>query len=86
MTTSAPALSTGRDMRTYTCIRALAMFRPVDLAYVPHDRDEPAAPYLEIENVEFHKIEPSRGWRRAAGLCEQARSRHPRALLPGHEP
>jgi glycosyltransferase involved in cell wall biosynthesis len=65
LTTSAPALSTGRDMRTYTCIRALAMFRPVDLAYVPHDRDEPAAPYLEIENVEFHKIEPSRGWRRA---------------------
>lgn len=66
MTTSAPALSTGRDMRNYTCIRALAMFRPVDLVYVPHDTDEPAAPYLAIENIEFHKIEPSRGWRRAA--------------------
>ena len=66
ITTSAPALSTGRDMRTYTCIRALAIFRPVDLVYVPHDTDEPAAPYLAIENVEFHKIEPSRGWRRAA--------------------
>jgi glycosyltransferase involved in cell wall biosynthesis len=53
-------------MRTYTCIRALAMLGPVDLVYVPHDTDEPSAPYLEIENLEFHKIEPSRGVRRAA--------------------
>jgi glycosyltransferase involved in cell wall biosynthesis len=66
ITTSAPALSTGRDMRTYTCIRALATFRPVDLLYVPHDTDEPDAAYLAIGNVEFHKIQPSRGWRRAA--------------------
>jgi glycosyltransferase involved in cell wall biosynthesis len=66
MTTSAPALGTGRDMRTYTCIRALAMLGPVDMAYVPHDTDEPCAQYLEIENLEFHKIEPSRGLRRAA--------------------
>ncbi len=66
ITTSAPALSTGRDMRTYTCIRALAMFRGVDLLYVPHDTDEPDDAYLAIGNVEFHKIQPSRGWRRAA--------------------
>jgi glycosyltransferase involved in cell wall biosynthesis len=66
MTTSAPALSTGRDMRMYTCIRALAMLGPVDLLYVPHDTDEPSASFLEIENLELHKIEPSRGARRAA--------------------
>ncbi len=66
ITTSAPSLSTGRDMRTYTCIRALAMLGPVDLVYVPHDTDEPSAPYLAIENLELHKIEPSRGPRRAA--------------------
>jgi polysaccharide biosynthesis protein PslH len=66
MTTSAPALGTGRDMRTYTCIRALAMLGPVDMVYVPHDTDEPCSQYLEIENLEFHKIEPSRGFRRAA--------------------
>jgi glycosyltransferase involved in cell wall biosynthesis len=66
MTTSAPALSTGRDMRTYACIRALAMLGPVDLVYVPHDTDEPSAPFLEIENLELYKIEPSRGLRRAA--------------------
>jgi glycosyltransferase involved in cell wall biosynthesis len=66
MTTSAPALSTGRDMRTYTCIRALAMLGPVDMLYVPHDTDEPSAAFLAIENLELHKIEPSRGYRRAA--------------------
>jgi glycosyltransferase involved in cell wall biosynthesis len=53
-------------MRTYTCIRALAMLGPVDLVYLPHDTEEPSEPYLEIENLEFHKIEPSRGPRRAA--------------------
>jgi glycosyltransferase involved in cell wall biosynthesis len=53
-------------MRAYTCIRALAMLGPVDLAYVPHDADEPSPAYQAIENVEFHKINPSRGPRRAA--------------------
>jgi glycosyltransferase involved in cell wall biosynthesis len=53
-------------MRMYTCIRALAMLGPVDLLYVPHDTDEPSASFLEIENLELHKIEPSRGARRAA--------------------
>ncbi len=66
MTSSAPALSTGRDMRTYTCVRALAMLGPVDMLYVPHDTDEPSPLYLEMENLELHKIEPSRGLRRAA--------------------
>jgi polysaccharide biosynthesis protein PslH len=66
MTTSAPALSTGRDMRIYTCVRALAMLRPLDLLYVPQDTAEPTGPYLEIDNLEFHKVEPSRGIRRMA--------------------
>jgi glycosyltransferase involved in cell wall biosynthesis len=66
LTTTAPALSTGRDMRTYTCVRALAMLGPVDMVYVPHDTDEPSPLYLEMENLELHKIEPSRGARRAA--------------------
>lgn len=65
LTTTAPSLGTGRDMRTYTCIRALAMLGPVDLAYVPHDTEEPTEAYRAIDNLEFHKIEPSRGARRA---------------------
>ena len=65
LTTFAPSLTTGRDMRMYACVRALAMLGPVDLAYSPHDTDEPDDAFAAIENVEFHKIEPSRGLRRA---------------------
>ncbi|HTZ65438.1 MAG TPA: glycosyltransferase family 4 protein [Solirubrobacteraceae bacterium] len=94
MTTSAPALSTGRDMRTYTCIRALATLRPVDLVYVPHDADEPSEAYLEIENLEFHKVEPSRGARRAALYASKrirgiparcCRGTSPELIATGHE-
>jgi glycosyltransferase involved in cell wall biosynthesis len=66
LTTIAPSLSSGRDMRAYACVRALAMLGPVDFAYAPHDTDEPDAMFASIENVEYHKIEPSRGARRAA--------------------
>jgi polysaccharide biosynthesis protein PslH len=66
LTTIAPSLSSGRDMRAYACVRALAMLGPVDFAYSPHDTDEPDAAFAAIEGVEYHKIEPSRGARRAA--------------------
>ena len=66
LTTAAPALSTGRDMRAYSCIRALAMLGPVDFAYAPHDTDEPDEAFASIENVEFYKIKSSRGVRRGA--------------------
>ncbi len=41
------------------------MLGPVDFAYAPHDTDEPDEAFASIENVEFHKIKPSRGPRRA---------------------
>ena len=53
-------------MRAYACVRALAMLGPVDFAYAPHDTDEPDPAFAAIEGVEYHKIEPSRGARRAA--------------------
>jgi glycosyltransferase involved in cell wall biosynthesis len=63
--TYAPKLGSGRAMRSFSCIKALAMLGPVDLAYVPHDGDEPSSEYRAIENLEFHQIKPSRGCRRA---------------------
>jgi glycosyltransferase involved in cell wall biosynthesis len=66
VSTFAPMLGSGRAMRTYTCVRALAMLGPVDLAYVAYDGDEPSAEYQAIENLAFHKIHSSRGSRRAA--------------------
>jgi polysaccharide biosynthesis protein PslH len=68
----APTLGTGRALRTYMCIRALASLGPVDLAYVPHGADAPSPEYQAIENLRFHPIRPSRGAHRLttyASLC-----------------
>lgn len=47
-------------------MRALAELGQVDLAYVPLGGEEPSSEYKAIESVEFHRIVPSRGARRAA--------------------
>jgi glycosyltransferase involved in cell wall biosynthesis len=65
VSTYAPALGSGRALRTYTCIRALAMLGPVDLAYVAYDGSEPSSEYRSIDGLTLHEIEPSRGARRA---------------------
>ncbi len=62
----APTLGTGRALRTFTCIRALSLLGPVDLAYVPLGGDGPSPEYRAIDGLEFHEIVPSRGARRAA--------------------
>ena len=61
----APTLGSGRKLRTYTTIKALARLGPVDVAYVPFEGDSPAEEYLRIENLHFHEIHPSRRVRRA---------------------
>jgi glycosyltransferase involved in cell wall biosynthesis len=66
ISTYAPALGTGRAQRTYTCVRALALLGPLDLAYVPHDAERPSPEYTAIEGLELHPIHPSRGVRRGA--------------------
>jgi len=65
LSTFAPTLGSGRAMRTYTCVRALATLGPVDLAYVGYGGDGPSPEYRAIENVAFHEIRSSRGLRRA---------------------
>jgi glycosyltransferase involved in cell wall biosynthesis len=60
----APIMGSGRALRTYSCVRALATLGPVDLAYVAHAGAGPSAEYLAIENVTFHEIRSSRGLRR----------------------
>ena len=66
LSTFAPVFTGGRALRTYTCVRALAMLGPVDLAYVAHDADEPAPEYQAIPGIEFHRIKSSRGLERGA--------------------
>jgi glycosyltransferase involved in cell wall biosynthesis len=61
----APTFGSGRALRTYTVVRALAELGPLDLAYVPFEGEDPAALYAAIPDVTFHAIRPSRGVRRA---------------------
>ena len=64
LSTFAPVFGGGRALRTYTCVRALAMLGPVDLAYVAHDGDGPSPEYQAIDGIAFHRIQSSRGLRR----------------------
>jgi glycosyltransferase involved in cell wall biosynthesis len=82
----APTLGSGRATRTYTLIRALAALGPVDLAYVPFDGDEPAALYHAIEGLEFHRIDPSRGARRAVTYASRRATGHQASVARGASP
>jgi glycosyltransferase involved in cell wall biosynthesis len=86
LTTISPAVGSGRDMRAYACLRALAMLGPVDFAYVPHDTEEPDEAFASIENVEYHKIKPSRGFRRAAVYASKRLQAVPADMCRGTSP
>ncbi len=82
----APVLGGGRALRTYTCIRALATLGPVDLAYVTHESDEPSPEYQAIEGIAFHKIDSSRGPRRAAVYVSKRLQGIPASCCRGTSP
>jgi polysaccharide biosynthesis protein PslH len=86
VSTFAPTLGTGRALRTYTCIKALAMLGPVDLAYIPHEGDEPSPEYQAIEGLEFHRVSPSRGLRRAGFYASKRARGIPQAFARGASP
>lgn len=71
VSTYTPRLGTGRAQRTYTCVRALALLGPVELAYVPFDGDEPSPEYTAIEGLTLRAIHPSRRLRRLASYARQ---------------
>ncbi len=84
--TYAPKLGTGRAMRTFSCVKALSLLGPVDLAYVPHDGDEPSPEYQAIGNLEFHQIKPSRGMHRALTYAGKRLQGIPPAVCRGTSP
>jgi peptidoglycan/xylan/chitin deacetylase (PgdA/CDA1 family)/glycosyltransferase involved in cell wall biosynthesis len=82
----APVLGSGRALRTYTCVRALAMLGPLDLAYVTHAGDEPSPEYSSIEGIEFHQIHSTRGLRRARTYMSKRLEGIPAACCRGTSP
>jgi len=86
VSTYAPTLGSGRALRTYTCVKALAMLGTVDLAYVAYDGDEPSPEYQAIEGLTFHKIHSSRGVRRGALYVSKRLQTIPPAACRGTSP
>jgi hypothetical protein len=82
----APIMGSGRALRTYTCVRALAMLGPVDLAYVAHAGAGPSPEYRAIENVTFHEITSSRGLRRGLLYLSKRMQGVPRICCRGTSP
>jgi glycosyltransferase involved in cell wall biosynthesis len=64
VSTFSPRLGNGRDLRTYTIIRALAAHGPLDVLYTPYG-GPPAEDFVADPSVTLHEIEKSRGGLRA---------------------
>jgi glycosyltransferase involved in cell wall biosynthesis len=73
-----PALGTGRGMRTYGIVRALAVHEPVDLVYARFGAPEPSAEFRSIDGLRLHEVRPTRGARRMLAAA--------RALAAGAPP
>ncbi len=86
VSTFAPTLGTGRALRTYTCVRALAMLGPVELAYVAYDAEEPCPEYQAIDGLTFHRIDSSRGARRMAVYLSKLLQGTPSVYCRGTSP
>lgn len=65
VTTHTPALRSGRDVRTYGIVRALAASGPLTLLYVRFGACSPNASFEAIPGVELREVVPSRGISRA---------------------
>lgn len=66
VTSHTPALGSGRHLRTYAIVAALARHRPVDVVHLVFGASEPDASFRALSGVTFHPVVPSRRGRRAA--------------------
>jgi polysaccharide biosynthesis protein PslH len=81
-----PGLTSGRGLRTYAIVRALAAAGPVHLLYVTFGQDRPDAAYHTLDGVRMEGVVSSRGLRR---LCTYATARRigaPPAIARGVSP
>lgn len=69
VTTGTPTLGTGRALRTYGIVAALARSGPVDVVHTVHGAPEPDAAFRALEHVRYHPVVPSRGVGRAVSYA-----------------
>lgn len=81
-----PARGTGRGVRTYGIVRALLSHGPVDLVWVPFGGHEPAPDYAALPGLSAHRVEASRGARRAIAYARHRLGGAPQAVARGASP
>jgi glycosyltransferase involved in cell wall biosynthesis len=81
-----PALGTGRALRTYGVVRALASLGPVEVLYAVFDGEEPGPEYQAIEGVRLRAVQPSHGARRALEYLAARRDGVPHSFARGVSP
>lgn len=86
VTSYTPTLVSGRGVRTYGIVRALAATGPVDLLYTQFGAPAPASAYAEISRVQLHAVQPGRGLRRALAYARARGTGVPDALARGVSP
>jgi glycosyltransferase involved in cell wall biosynthesis len=86
VSTHTPTLGSGRALRTYAVVRALAAHRALDLLYVCFGAEEPDAAFGAIPGVELCALTPSRGVRRLLAYASALGHGVPRDLARGVSP
>ena len=81
-----PVLGSGRAMRTYGIVRALAAGGPVDLLHLGFGADRPDPAYTSLDGVRLHGVTGSRGARRALAFARARARGVPRAVARGVSP
>jgi glycosyltransferase involved in cell wall biosynthesis len=86
VSTHAPVLRSGRAVRTYGLLRALAHHRPVDVLYVCFEAAEPDSAFAAIDGVSWHPVGASRGTARALSYGRARLAGVPAALARSVSP
>ena len=81
-----PVRGSGRALRTYGIVRALAVDGPVDLLHTGFGAAAPDPAYEGVEGLRLHAVSSSRGPRRALAWARARATGAPRAVARGVSP
>jgi len=81
-----PALGSGRALRTYATVRALAAHGPVELLYKRFGADEPDHAYRALDGVSLRPVEAGRGPGRALAVMRAQLAGVPPRIARGISP
>jgi glycosyltransferase involved in cell wall biosynthesis len=86
LTAYAPSTDTGRGLRTYGVVAALARLGSVEVAFRPFGADQPDDAFRAIPNVRYTTLRGGRGARRFMTFAEARRHSVPKGFARGVTP